>query len=205
MPEIKNVVFDFGQVMICFNPDYIVSRRVKDVEDKKLLSEVIFSNPLWKKLDDGTMSSEEFLAEVRTRLPDRLHEIAEKVYYSWIYNIPEIEGMRELAVSLREEYGARLFLLSNISKHFIDHADEIDVISIFEKCIFSAEIGLVKPNMEIYEYLCNTCNILPDETVFVDDNVANIEAAKNFGIHGYLFDGNVDTLKKYFEEIFQTK
>ena len=200
MPKIKNVVFDFGQVMVHYEPDYIVKQFVSDKEDAALLSEVVFDRLYWDKIDEGTMTDGELLAAVRTRLPERLHEIAEKVYFSWIYNIPEREGMRELAERIRDEYGVRLLLLSNISMHFIKHADEIPVLSIFEKCIFSAEVGHVKPNRDMYEYMCKTCDILPEETVFVDDNPSNIKGAEDYGIKGYLFDGDVSKLACFFEK-----
>ena len=45
----------------------------------------------------------EYLEMVKQRLPKRLWETAEKVYYDWIYNIPEIEGMRENVVYLKEK------------------------------------------------------------------------------------------------------
>lgn len=198
--SIKNVVFDFGQVMIHFEPRYIVGQHVDDGKDAELLSEVVFDRLYWDKIDEGTMTNEELLAAVKTRLPKRLHGIAEQIYYSWIYNIPEMEGMRELAVRLRDEYGMRLFLLSNISKYFVEHADEIPVLAEFEKCIFSAEVGHIKPNRDMYEYLCGTCGILPEETVFVDDNAANIKAASEFGIQTYLFDGDVCKLASFFEK-----
>ena len=71
--------------------------------------------------------------------------------------------------------------------------------------MFSAEVGRVKPNADIFEYLCQTYGILPKETVFVDDNAANIAGAENYGIHGYLFDGDVARLREYFENVLEEK
>lgn len=199
---IRNVVFDFGQVMVRFEPEYMVGKYVTDKTDARLLEAVVFDRLYWDRLDRGDISDTEVVTACKARLPERLRETAEEIYYNWIYNIPEIEGMRELAVRLRDEYGMRLFLLSNISTYFADHAHEILVLAEFEKCIYSAVVGHVKPNEDMFEYLCKTCEILPDETVFVDDNTANIAGAKAYGIHGYLFDGDVVKLKKYFDDIF---
>lgn len=197
---IKNAVFDFGQVMVHFEPAYMVGKYVNDTEDAKLLETVLFDRLYWDRLDDGTISDGEVMEACRERLPERLHAVAERIYYNWIYNIPEIEGMRELAVRLRDEYGMRLFLLSNISTYFAEHAHEIPVLAEFEKCIFSAVVGHVKPNRDMFEYLCDTCAIVPAETVFIDDNPANIAGAEAYGIHGCLFNGDSNTVLRFFEK-----
>ena len=112
--SIKNVVFDFGQVIVRFEPSYMVGRYVSDEADAALLEEVIFDRLYWDKLDRGDITDEEVMRACRERLPERLWSLADKIYYNWIYNIPEIEGMRELVTKLRDEKGMRVFLLSNI-------------------------------------------------------------------------------------------
>ncbi len=198
---IRNVVFDFGQVLVRFEPSYMVGKYANDANDAKLLETVVFDRLYWDRLDAGTITDEEVVSECRKRLPERLWTVAEKIYWDWIYNIPEIEGMRELICRLRDTYGVRLFLLSNISTYFASHADEISVLGLFEKCIFSSVCGCVKPHREIFEYLCRECDILPRETLFVDDNAANIAGARDFGITGYLFDGDVARLDEYLQHV----
>ena len=199
--SIKNVVFDFGQVLVRFEPSYMVEQYVTDESDAKLLEEVVFDRLYWDRLDAGTITDEETLSECRKRLPERLWETAESVYYHWIYHIPELEGMSDLTVYVKERYGVKLLLLSNISHYFADHRDEIPVLNNFDGCVFSARVGLVKPSREIFDYLCKTHQILPEKTVFIDDNAANIRGANDFGIRGYLFDGNVEKLKKYLDDV----
>ena len=70
--SIKTVVFDFGQVMVHFEPSYMVGKYVTDREDAHLLERVVFDRLYWDKLDAGTITSEETLAEYRKRLPERL-------------------------------------------------------------------------------------------------------------------------------------
>ena len=197
--SIKTVVFDFGQVMVRFEPAYMVGRYVTDKEDASLLEEVVFDRLYWDRLDAGTITSEETLSECRKRLPERLWQAADTIFYNWIYNIPEIEGMADLVSYIKKEYGVKILLLSNISHYFADHAGEINALKDFDGCIFSARIGLVKPSHEIFDYMCKTYGIKAEETVFVDDNRGNIEGATSFGINGYLFDGDVDKLRKYLD------
>ncbi len=198
---IKNIVFDFGQVMIRFEPSYMVGRYVSDKQDAALLEEVIFDRLYWDKLDAGTISDEKVINACLSRLPEKLHRYVADIYYNWIYNIPEIDGMSDLVDHIKETYGVRVFLLSNISEYFADHAGEIPVLSKFEKCVFSSKCGRLKPYAEIFEYLCDTCGIAPEETVFVDDNEKNIRGAEAFGISGYLFDGDSNALRQYLDKL----
>ena len=56
---IKNLVFDFGNVLVRYEPEYMVSQYVSDPEDKRLLAEVLFDRLYWDALDEGTITDEE--------------------------------------------------------------------------------------------------------------------------------------------------
>ena len=197
---IKNIVFDFGQVMVQFQPSYMVGKYVSDAADAKLLETVVFDRLYWDRLDAGTISDAEVLEACKKRLPERLWSAAEQIYYNWIYNIPQIDGMAELVCDIKSR-GAHVFLLSNISTYFAAHADEITVLGLFEKCIYSAVCGMTKPHKDIFEYLCAECDILPKETLFIDDSPVNIAGAAAVGITGYLFDGDVSRLRAYIDSL----
>lgn len=199
---IKNVVFDFGQVIVHFEPSYMVGQFVTDPEDAALLETVVFDRAYWDLLDAGTISDEEVLERCRQRLPERLWDVTKRIYDNWVFNIPEIEGMCDLVKQVREGYGKRVFLLSNISKYFASHADEVPSLRLFEKCIFSSVCGHVKPNPDMFAYLCRECGILPEETIFIDDNPDNIRGAQACGITGCLFDGDVGKLQGRLETFF---
>ena len=199
--KIKNVVFDCGQVLVHFEPSYMVGVYVSNPDDKAMLEKVVFDRLYWDRLDMGTISNEETVNEIKKRIPERLWDVAEKIYYNWIYNIPEIEGMRELVNDLKIRHGVKVFLLSNISKYFAAHACELEILKNFDGLVMSASIGIVKPSYEIFDYLCKTYNLTPEETIFVDDRRDNIEGAEKYGIHGYLFDGDAKKLREYLEGI----
>lgn len=198
--SIKNIVFDFGQVLIKFDPAYMVSKYTPNEDDAKLLCDVLFDRLYWDKLDSGDISDAEVVAHCKQRLPERLWDAAESAYYNWIYNIPEIDGMRELTLYLKSR-GIRLFLLSNISTYFAEHIDEFSILEPFERCVLSAPIKMVKPNADIFEYLCSSCDILASETLFIDDNALNVKGAQAVGISAYQFDGDVEKLKIYLNAL----
>lgn len=199
--SIKNVVFDFGQVLVYFQPSYMVGAYVSDEEDKALIEEVVFDRLYWDRLDSGDISDKEVVSAIKTRLPERLWDVSEKIYYNWIYNIPEIEGMSELIDRIKNRYNVKVYLLSNISNYFASHSEEIPILKKLDGCVFSAPIGIVKPNREIFEHLCKAYKLSPEETLFIDDRADNIEGALRCGLKGYIFDGNVDRLKDYLDSI----
>lgn len=197
---IKNVVFDFGNVLVRFDPMYMTSLYIDNPEDAALVAEVLFDRLYWDRLDSGTISDEEVIAESCKRLPQRLHDKTELIYNNWINNIPTLDGMEALLVKLKSK-NIRLFLLSNISRGFSEKSDGIQILKYFEKCIFSAVCGHVKPNRDMFEYMLRECDISSEETLFVDDNEKNIGGAVDVGINGYLFDGNVERLENYLTEM----
>lgn len=199
----KNIVFDCGQVLVHFDPVKMTEKYVSDTDDIQLLSTVVFDRLYWDRLDAGTITNEETMERVKERLPKHLWEVADKLYYEWIYNIPEIEGMRELIEHIKKTYGVSTYLLSNISNYFADHANEIRILDLIDDCVFSARCKLVKPDQEIFEYLCKTYDLDPKETFFIDDKAANIEAGKRYGIDGYVFDGDVKKLWICLDELLK--
>ncbi len=191
----KNAIFDFGQVMVRFEPTYMTEQYVSG-DDVQLVASVVFDRLYWDKLDSGDISDGEVIDACRQRLPERLWSLAEQVYFNWIYHLPDIEGMRDVVRELKAR-GVRVLLLSNISEYFAAHAKEIPILSEFEGCVFSAVVGLVKPHRDIFEYICEKYALNPSETVFIDDNAANITGAHEYGIDGYLFDGSAERLRDF--------
>ena len=202
---IKNLVFDLGQVIFSFKRKYMVEQYVTDEEDSSLLQRIVFDRQYWDKLDDGSLTDEEAMRLILQRLPSRLHITAEEIFCNWIYHIPEIEGMTDLVREMKERFGIRAFVLSNMVKRLVDHRDEMPFLTVFEKCIFSSVCGLTKPHIEIYEYLCRECEILPEETLFIDDKQINVDAAEAFGIKGYRFTGEAAPLREYLIDLLSNQ
>ena len=202
---IKNLIFDFGQVMVSFKRKYMVERFVTEPEDSALLQKVVFDRLYWDKLDAGTITDEETLRLVCGRLPERLHDSARDIYYNWIYNIPEIPGMSDLVREMKEKFGVKVYLLSNISKYFAKHVDEIACLERFDGLVLSSTCGFTKPKREIYEHICSKFSLSPEECIFIDDRADNIEGAESYGISGYVFDGDAARLKEYLTKLLSDK
>ena len=199
----KYVIFDFGQVLVRFEPSYMVGKYVSDPVDAAILAHVVFDRKYWDRLDAGTITDTEVIEDICTRVPARLHDAVADIYYHWIYNIPEIEGMRELIMHVKSTFGVRVFVLSNISAYFAAHAHEIPVLELVDGCVFSAVCGMTKPNGDIFAHICKKFGLDPAKAVFVDDRAENVQSAKAIGMDGYVFDGDADKLRAYLDGILQ--
>ena len=200
---IKSLIFDFGQVMIKYQPTLMTAKYIDNEEDERAVCEVLFDRLYWDRLDDGSITDGEIIEAAKARLPERLHSVLPTVYYNWIYNLPEVEGMNRLVASARQRWGVGIYLLSNISEYFADNAHEIRALRLFDRCFFSAKMGMTKPDPEIFRFVCQELGIKPDETLFIDDSEKNIEGARSAGLHTYLFDGDAARLSEYIEEILK--
>src|SRR5690606_11825960 len=81
----------------------------------------------------------------------------------------------------------RLFLLSNQTTPRTNHLKNTCDSSLFEQIFFSNEIGMKKPNEDIFQYVLDKISCLPHECIFIDDAQENILTAKKLGIHGIQF------------------
>lgn len=194
---IKNFIFDFGEVLVKFNTEYMTSVYANP-KDVALIEGVVFDRLYWDKLDKGTITDEEVKKGICSRLPNSLHETACKVYDNWYNNTPFIDGMRDLLKEIKQN-GGKLFLLSNISIGFANNYATVpeikEVFDMFDGLVFSGPIGITKPNVEIFEHLLNKYNLKAEESAFIDDRIDNVLGANRVGINGILFDGDVKALR----------
>ena len=195
----KNIISDFGTVLVHVKNEIMTAPWISDEADRKLVGDVIFDRVYWSKLDDGTTNYAEIKADYRSKLPERLWEAADNALENWLYNLPFIDGMRELYTELQEK-GCRLYLLSNICKEFAEGYKDIpeigEFLSTFDGLVFSGPIHITKPSKEIFEYTLNKFSLMAEECIFIDDSPINIEGSEKAGIKGYLFDGDVEKLRK---------
>ncbi len=200
----KNFVFDFGQVIVHFNADFMTSKYIKDKDDINLVKAVVFDRLYWDRLDKGNIEDSEVLEGIKSRLPQRLWESAQKVYVNWYYNLPFVDGMLELIDTLKKE-GKKLYIISDISRGFANGYQNVpkikELFSKFDGLVFSGTIGITKPDRRIFEHLLNTYNLKAEDCLFIDDREANINGAKEVGMQGYVFDGNAKKLWEFIKTL----
>ena len=194
----KNFIFDFGQVIVKFDPEFMTKVYIENPNEVKAVEDIIFDRLYWDKLDEGTITDDEVKEGICSRVPKHLKEKACLVYDNWYENIPFIEGMPELLKEIKQK-GGKLYLLSNISKGFAENYKNVPALAetfdLFDGLVFSGPIGIVKPSKEIFNYLLSKYNINAEESVFIDDNKNNIEGAQKLGINAVIFEGVTNKLK----------
>ncbi len=84
--------------------------------------------------------------------------------------------------------GYRLYVLSNMSKEFIEFLRQIPVYKMFDGEVVSCEEHTVKPETKIYEILLSRYGLEPSHSMFIDDRGENLDTAEKLGIKGFLFD-----------------
>ena len=186
---IKNVIFDFGNVLATFDPMAIGRKYANNEEDAKALVSVIFDDR-WAALDGGRISYEDYVRDSLTRLPTRLHGAATRLFDGWVADLTPIASTARLVEALRAG-GYRLYILSNAPECFSEPVEaNYPFVAQFDGAVYSAAIHMEKPNADIYEYFLNKFHLRAEECFFLDDKPVNIQGAAACGIAGMVYRGD---------------
>lgn len=188
--QIKNIIFDLGDVIL--NIDVPLASAAFAQLSGKTQAEILqlfAANQIFRQFETGGLSESAFRDLIREILiqPDWEDTLIDTAWNSLLLDIPA--ERLTLLQHLRQHY--RLFLLSNTSSIHITHVNKlladthgIDNLNIlFEKVFLSYEMAVMKPDAKIYQDVLEQAGILAHETIFLDDNLDNINAANQLGIH----------------------
>lgn len=187
---IKNIIFDLGNVVFRLKFENVIKKFTQNEEEIKILKEVVFDSEEWLKLDEGTISKNDGISIMMSKLPENLHEICKEIMKDWTNLGLELNTDTVKFIKDMREKGYKTYILSNAPLEIPIYLEKIDLLKYFDGKIISAEEKLVKPDLKIYELLLNRFNLKSDECLFLDDRSENIESAKQCGINGYVFDYN---------------
>ncbi len=181
----KTFIFDCGNVLIHFSREHHLDVWVgQDKEDRELVWNAVFMD--WYKTD-LEVSTKEYYEEVKKKLPERLHQAAYNIIFHWQNETWPVEGMDELLAKLKKN-GKQLILLSNMPDTFTYNHDDVEILKYFDDLIFSYDVKMKKPGKGIFLYALDKHKLKPEECIFVDDSLDNINTASKLGIGTYLFD-----------------
>ena len=201
---IKNIVFDFGRVIVDFDESKMTRAFVSDETILPTVRDVVFDRLYWDKLDLGTITDDEVKAGIATRLPSELVAAAHAVYDHWIDHIDMIPHIED-ALRAAKARAEGVYLLSNISIKFTREYPATphikNILSYFDGLVFSGPLHMVKPDAAIFRHLLDTYGLRAEETLFIDDSEKNIAGAAALGIHTYLFNGDALRLTEYIRSL----
>ncbi|QDT63364.1 HAD family hydrolase [Calycomorphotria hydatis] len=177
--DLGNVLLDFSHERMCRQLGEVLSLPESHVQ------KFLFSDGWQKRIETGACSDEElldaFIAEGGTNASlDDLRVAAADIFTP---NEDSIQIIHEL-----REAGLRLVLFSNTCPQHIDFiAERYDVLSLFDHCIYSYEVGASKPSPQIYSTGIEACRCTPEEIFYTDDIADYIKAAREHGIQAEQF------------------
>jgi epoxide hydrolase-like predicted phosphatase len=187
--KIKNIIFDLGDVIL--NIDVPIASKsfatLSGKEQSEILS-IFKENDLFRQFETGKLDEAGFRNYVRELLgfSDLSDEAIDTAWNSLLLDLPpeRVELLQKLAGNYR------LFLLSNTSSIHITQVNKILEAStgieklddLFETVFLSYEMGLMKPDAQIYLNVLEQAGLKAEETLFLDDNLDNINAASKLGI-----------------------
>lgn len=206
MKNLKNIIFDYGNVIFEIN--------FKRTQNALLQlgitnAEAFFAhknhNQLFDNFETNAISTDEFRAGIRRAahnndLTD--HQI-DDAWNSLLIGISA--NNHEVLLEMKAKY--RTFLLSNnnaihydwIIKHIKENYNINNYDNYFEKAYFSHLMELRKPNVNIFEQVIKENNLNPSETLFIDDSPQHIEGAKKAGLNTLLMDMHPEKLSEFLK------
>jgi len=205
MQNIKNIIFDYGNVI--FNIDFTRVQQAWKALGISNSGEFYGhrqQDPVFNLLERGEISNADFRDRIRqlAHKPELTDEQIDTAWNAIFIGIPA--GNHELLLKVKAGY--RTFLLSNINAIHYDYVhsylknefglDNND--GFFEKVYYSHLMGKRKPDAAIFEQVLHENNLVPAETLFIDDSPQHLETAKQLGMQTFLMT-SPDTIQQFFE------
>lgn len=192
MKNIKNIIFDLGGVIINLDIPKTIAEfnKISDVKFEDIYTQANQSE-IFDLLDKGKIEPEEFFERLRKELRYTGHE--DDLIYAWNAMLLDVPKKRlDVLVKAKQNYNT--FLLSNTNEPHIavfennlyrEHGVK-NFEDYFDKVYYSCRMNMRKPDKEIFEFVLAENNLVPSETVFIDDSIQHVKGAGECGINSYL-------------------
>ena len=184
---IKNIVFDLGGVIMTLDPAEALRRfKALGLSDAERYLDSYTQSGIFGNLEEGKITAEDFRSKLSSLTG---HELTfDECKHAWLgyrKDVPQrnLDLLKELRA---KDY--RLILLSNTNPFMMDWASSSDfdgkgssLNDYFDALYLSYRLGIMKPVPDFFRQVLDNENILPEETLFVDDGPRNVEAAGKLG------------------------
>jgi putative hydrolase of the HAD superfamily len=182
---IRAVFFDLGGVVVRTEyqapREYLAERLNTTYEE---LSRIVFGSESSRQASIGSITTEAHWDAVTRRLGRPLSE-AKSIRQEFFAGDVVDTGLLDFVRSLRP--GIKTGVISNAWPDLRDYLVENKADDAFDALTISAEVGMMKPDPRIYQMALDKLGVLADQSVFLDDTLENVEAARALGMHGILF------------------
>lgn len=207
MEKIKNIIFDYGNVIFEINFKRTQAALLQlGITDAEHFFAHKNHNPLFDDFEVGGITPAEFRAGIRAAAHDSTLT-DEQIDAAWNSLLIGVSAQNhDVLLAVKEKY--RTFLLSNNNEIHYDWIinylqKEFGIANYdqhFEKAYFSQQMHLRKPNTNIFEQVIKENNLNPTETLFIDDSPQHIAGAKKAGLHTLLMDVHPEKLAEFLKQ-----
>ena len=196
--KIKNVIFDYGKVLVDYSLEYLYDSVFDDKQEMQWFFDHVVNAEFHTTLDLGN-PTQEVIGEWKRRFPkyQRELDLYDTDYMRLIGD--EMPGMHQLLTDLRKQ-GYHLYGLTNWGHKFWLVHEKYSIFQLLDGQVVSGEEHVVKPGSEIFNILLHRYNLRPEECAFTDDREENTKGAELVGIHGIVFQ-NAEQLRKEIEKL----
>lgn len=197
MEGIKNLIFDFGGVIINLTRNRCIEAFSQlGVDVREQLGSIYSHKDLFMRLELGRVTPTDFRYGIRKMTIDNISD--EEIDAAWIAMLDDIPAYKmDLLFELRRQYNVMLLSNTNIihwewakNKFFTSNRHNIN--DYFHHIYLSYELHMLKPNSNIFEHVIHHAKILPEETLFIDDALVNCKTARELGMYTYTPDPRED-------------
>jgi len=187
---IRNIIFDLGGVLLNIAPKNTIEAfgnlGMEQLVGDKGLS---YDHDIFYLMEQGKITPEEFRNGVRKLLAKEVSD--DEIDAAWTAMLLDFPAIRvELVKNLRKDFKIYLFSNTNaihVAKYHSNFRKQhgFEVSTLFDKDFYSNEIGYRKPSAESYQEIIRLSGINPEESLFIDDSLQNVESAMASGLKGF--------------------
>jgi len=175
-------LFDIGNVLLKFDFLPALNSLKGNNAEINAIEKVMLAKD---RFESGETSVKEFVHLLRTYLDFQGSD--DDLFSAWNSIFTAIPDTFLLAKKLKEQ-GHRLILFSNISPvHARFCLNEYNLLDLFDHAVFSYEIGAIKPEDAFFIRSFKKFQIIPEETIYIDDLPGNIAAGKRHGLRSFCY------------------
>ncbi len=190
LQDIDSIIFDLGMVIIDLEMEDTTTafKKIFGGSYEEVI-EKLNSTQHFEKYETGKISSNEFINEIAKLAAEDIRGAIPEAWNAMLKDIPDVR----FNILKRAKRNYRTFCLSNTNELHIEwiydylrrekKLDSLDPF--FEKVYLSHEIGMRKPNTEIFEYVLKENGLIAEKTLFIDDTLGHLKGAEKCGIRTF--------------------
>ena len=184
---IKTIFFDIGGVLIDIHPERTYQYLSDSADVEVNMVKESFPWDAHDQYERGIMNNDDWFITYKESLPQPCCLKRSDFWNAWKLLLGEEKNTVNILEALNKQYS--IWLLSNTNpKHIQDEIEKRYLFpSLVNGAVYSFDVGVRKPEKEIYEIAMQRANANPQECLFIDDLLENIQAAKQIGIEGIHF------------------